>query len=232
MLLKLLSSLILFALHVDNMGIFPKPLSKKEEEKYFILMSQGDKSARDKLIEHNLRLVAHIVKKYNPAPQEQEELISIGTIGLIKGINSYKGDKGVKLATYVARCIENEILMHLRSTKKLSQEISLNDALGQDKEGNEITFIDVIENSEVSVEDQIDLKMKVKRLYQKISEVLQDREKMIIELRFGLNGKEAKTQNEIAKMLGISRSYVSRIETKAINKLSQEFEKWQIIFRG
>ena len=114
----------------------------------------------------------------------------------------------------------------------MSQEISLNDALGQDKEGNEITFIDVIENSEVSVEDQIDLKMKVKRLYQKISEVLQDREKMIIELRFGLNGKEAKTQNEFAKMLGISRSYVSRIETKAINKLSQEFEKWQIIFKG
>ena len=169
--------------------------------------------------------MAHIAKKYTGPNIEQEDIISIGTIGLIKGINSYKGDKGVKLATYVARCIENEILMHLRSTKKLSQEISLNDALGQDKEGNEITFIDVIENSEVSVEDQIDLKMKVKRLYQKISEVLQDREKMIIELRFGLNGKEAKTQNEIAKMLGISRSYVSRIETKAINKLSQEFEK-------
>lgn len=143
--------------------------------------------------------------------------------GLIKGINSYKPNKGVKLATYVARCIENEILMHLRSTKKLSQEVSLNDALGQDKEGNEITFIDVIENDDASIEEQIDLKMKVKKLYKKISEVLHDREKMIIELRFGLNGKEAKTQNEIAKMLGISRSYVSRIETKAIGKLSKEF---------
>ena len=143
--------------------------------------------------------------------------------GLIKGINSYKANKGVKLATYVARCIENEILMHLRSTKKLSQEVSLNDPLGHDKEGNEITFIDVIENEDASIEEQIDLKMKVKKLYKKISEVLHDREKMIIELRFGLNGKEAKTQNEIAKMLGISRSYVSRIETKAIGKLSKEF---------
>ena len=211
---------------------FPQPLNSKEEFELFEQFKNGNSEARNILIERNLSLVAHIAKQYTGPNIEQEDIISIGTIGLIKGINSYKGDKGVKLATYVARCIENEILMHLRSTKKLSQEISLNDALGQDKEGNEITFIDVIENSEVSVEDQIDLKMKVKRLYQKISEVLQDREKMIIELRFGLNGKEAKTQNEIAKMLGISRSYVSRIETKAINKLSQEFEKWQIIFKG
>ena len=211
--------------YVTNYNLFPEPLSQEEEMYYLELLNQGDEKAKNILIERNLRLVAHIAKKYTGPNIEQEDIISIGTIGLIKGINSYKGDKGVKLATYVARCIENEILMHLRSTKKLSQEISLNVALGQDKEGNEITFIDVIENSEVSVEDQIDLKMKVKRLYQKISEVLQDREKMIIELRFGLNGKEAKTQNEIAKMLGISRSYVSRIETKAINKLSQEFEK-------
>ena len=211
--------------YVTNYNLFPEPLSQEEEMYYLELLNQGDEKAKNILIERNLRLVAHIAKKYTGPNIEQEDIISIGTIGLIKGINSYKGDKGVKLATYVARCIENEILMHLRSTKKLSQEISLNDALGQDKEGNEITFIDVIENSEVSVVDQIDLKMKVKRLYQKISEVLQDREKMIIELRFGLNGKEAKTQNEIAKMLGISRSYVSRIETKAINKLSQEFEK-------
>ena len=218
--------------YVTNYNLFPEPLSQEEEMYYLELLNQGDEKAKNILIERNLRLVPHIAKKYTGPNIEQEDIISIGTIGLIKGINSYKGDKGVKLATYVARCIENEILMHLRSTKKLSQEISLNDALGQDKEGNEITFIDVIENSEVSVEDQIDLKMKVKRLYQKISEVLQDREKMIIELRFGLNGKEAKTQNEIAKMLGISRSYVSRIETKAINKLSQEFEKWQIIFKG
>ena len=203
--------------YVTNYNLFPEPLSQEEEMYYLELLNQGDEKAKNILIERNLRLVAHIAKKYTGPNIEQEDIISIGTIGLIKGINSYKGDKGVKLATYVARCIENEILMHLRSTKKFSQEISLNDALGQDKEG--------IENSEVSVEDQIDLKMKVKRLYQKISEVLQDREKMIIELRFGLNGKEAKTQNEIAKMLGSSRAYVSRMETKAINKLSQEFEE-------
>ena len=211
--------------YVTNYSLFPEPLSAEEENHYLELLEQGDENAKNILVERNLRLVAHISKKYTGPNIDQEDIISIGTIGLIKGINSYKLNKGVKLATYVARCIENEILMHLRATKKISQEISLNDPLGQDKEGNEITFIDVIENDDASIEDQIDLKMKVKKLYKKISEVLHDREKMIIELRFGLNGKEAKTQNEIAKMLGISRSYVSRIETKAIGKLSKEFEK-------
>lgn len=211
--------------YVTNYSLFPEPLSADEENYYLELLEKGDENAKKVLIERNLRLVAHIAKKYSSSNAEQEDIISIGTIGLIKGINSYQKDKGVKLATYVARCIENEILMYFRSTKKLSQEVSLNDALGQDKEGNEITFIDVIENGGMSVEDEIDLKLKVKKLYKKISEVLQDRERMIIEFRFGLNGKEAKTQNEIAKMLGISRSYVSRIETKAIGKLSKEFEK-------
>ena len=211
--------------YVTNYSLFPEPLSAEEENYYLELLEQGDENAKNILVERNLRLVAHISKKYTGPNIDQEDIISIGTIGLIKGINSYKLNKGVKLATYVARCIENEILMHLRATKKISQEVSLNDPLGQDKEGNEITFIDVIENDDASIEDQIDLKMKVKKLYKKISEVLHDREKMIIELRFGLNGKEAKTQNEIAKMLGISRSYVSRIETKAIGKLSKEFEK-------
>ena len=211
--------------YVSNYNLFPEPLSPEEEIYYLELLEAGDENAKKILVERNLRLVAHIAKKYTGTNCDQEDIISIGTIGLIKGINSYKSEKKVKLATYVARCIENEILMHFRSTKKLSQEVSLNDALGQDKEGNEITFIDVIENGGVSIEDEIDLKMKVKKLYKKISEVLLDREKMIIELRFGLNGREAKTQNEIANMLGISRSYVSRIETKAIGKLSKEFEK-------
>ena len=211
--------------YVTSYSLFPEPLSQEEESYYLELLEKGDENAKKVLIERNLRLVAHIAKKYSTSSVEQEDIISIGTIGLIKGINSYQKDKGVKLATYVARCIENEILMYFRSTKKLSQEVSLNDALGQDKEGNEITFIDVIENGGMSVEDEIDLKLKVKKLYKKIAEVLQDREKMIIEFRFGLNGKKPKTQNEIAKMLGISRSYVSRIETKAIGKLSKEFKE-------
>ncbi len=210
--------------YVTNYNLFPEPLSSEEEEKYLRLYEKGDEKAKKVLIERNLRLVAHIAKKYNVSSIDQEDIISIGTIGLIKAVNSYNMDKGVRLATYAARCIENEILMHLRSTKKISQEISINEALGQDKEGNEITFIDVIESDNKCIEDEIDLKMKVKKLYKKIEEVLQDREKMIIELRFGLNGKETKTQNQIAKELGISRSYVSRIETKAINKLSKEMK--------
>ena len=210
--------------YVTNYNLFPEPLSSEEEEKYLRLYEKGDEKAKKVLIERNLRLVAHIAKKYNVSSIDQEDIISIGTIGLIKAVNSYNMDKGVRLATYAARCIENEILMHLRSTKKISQEISINEALGQDKEGNENTFIDVIESDNKCIEDEIDLKMKVKKLYKKIEEVLQDREKMIIELRFGLNGKETKTQNQIAKELGISRSYVSRIETKAINKLSKEMK--------
>ncbi len=210
--------------YVTNYDLFPKPLSPEEEEKYLKLYEEGDENAKRILIERNLRLVAHIAKKYNNVSSDQEDIISIGTIGLIKAINSYKGNKGVRLATYASKCIENEILMHFRSTKKISQEISLNDALGQDKEGNEITFIDVIESDDKNIEDELDLKMKIAKLYQKIGEVLKDREKLIIELRFGLNGKESKTQNEIAKELGISRSYVSRIETKAIGKLAKEIK--------
>mgnify|MGYP004456895097 FL=1 len=209
--------------YVTNYNLFPEPLSSEEEEKYLRLYEKGDEKAKKVLIERNLRLVAHIAKKYNVSSIDQEDIISIGTIGLIKAVNSYNMDKGVRLATYAARCIENEILMHLRSTKKISQEISINEALGQDKEGNEITFIDVIESDNKCIEDEIDLKMKVKKLYKKIEEVLQDREKMIIELRFGLNGKETKTQSQIAKELGISRSYVSRIEKNALQKLRTLF---------
>ena len=208
--------------YVTNYNLFPEPLSADEEAKYLEQYQHGDENAKKILIERNLRLVAHVAKKYTNSQTEQEDIISIGTIGLIKGINSFNGKKGTRLSTYVARCIENEILMYLRSSKKLQQEVSLNETIGQDKEGNEITFIDVIENSNVSIEDEIDFKLKVKKLYKKISEVLHDREKMIIEMRFGLNGEEVKTQNEIAEMLGISRSYVSRIESKAIQKLNRE----------
>ena len=177
------------------------------------------------LIERNLRLVAHVCKKYGTANVEQDDLISIGTIGLIKGIKSFDSKKGVRLATYVSRCIENEVLMHLRSIKKIGAEVYLEDTIGKDKDDNTVSLQEVIENDERSIEDEVDLKFKIKKLYQKMREVLKEREKIIIEMRFGLDGKKPRTQNQIAKMLGISRSYVSRIETKAINKLSKEIEE-------
>lgn len=188
-------------------------------------MKNGNEEARNILIERNLRLVAHVVKKYSNTKVEQDDLISIGTIGLIKGINSFNVDKGSKLSTYVSRCIDNEILMHLRSTKKLNSEVYLNEPIGKDKDDNVVTLEEVLENDDRSIEDEVDLKMKIKKLYNKISDVLKDREKTIIELRFGLDGHKPKTQHEIASMMGISRSYVSRIETKAISKLSKEFEE-------
>jgi len=172
-----------------------------------------------------LRLVAHVSKKYASTNIDQDDLISIGTIGLIKGINSFNMDKNIRLATYVARCIENEILMFLRSSKKTKAEVYLNEPIGKDKDDNEITLLEILENEDRSIEEEIDLKLKTKRLFEKMKEVLKDREKLILELRYGLNGKSPKTQNEIAKSLGISRSYVSRIETKAINKLAKEFQE-------
>lgn len=169
--------------------------------------------------------MAHISKKYTSNPNDQDDLISIGTIGLMKGIQSFNQNKGVRLATYVSRCIENEILMHLRSTKKLAAEVYLEEPIGKDKEDNVVTLQEVLENQEKSVEDVVDLKFKVKKLYEKIQEILKGREKTIIELRFGLDGNKPKTQNQIAEMLGISRSYVSRIETKAIGKLAKEIKE-------
>ena len=188
-------------------------------------MKKGDEDARNILIERNLRLVAHVVKKYSNTKVDQDDLISIGTIGLIKGINSFNVDKGSKLSTYVSRCIDNEILMHLRSTKKLNAEVYLNEPIGKDKDDNVVTLQEVLENDERNIEDEVDLKMKIKKLYKKIGEVLKDREKTIIELRFGLDGHKPKTQHEIAEMMGISRSYVSRIETKAIGKLNKELKE-------
>ena len=192
---------------------------------YLQKLKEGDEEARNILIERNLRLVAHVAKKYSTCRVDQDDLISIGTRGLIKGINSYDLSKNIKLSTYTSRCIDNEILMHLRSTKKLGAEVSLEDTIGKDKDDNVVTLQDVLENNDKNIEDEVDLKMKMKTLYNKMKEVLKDREKLIIELRFGLDGNKPKTQNQIADMLGISRSYVSRIETKAIGKLAKEIEE-------
>ena len=205
--------------------MFPEPLTSEEEKLYLQQLKNGDDDARNILIERNLRLVAHVVKKYSNTKVEQDDLISIGTIGLIKGINSFDVDKGSKLSTYVSRCIDNEILMYLRSTKKLNAEVYLNEPIGKDKDDNIVTLQEVLENDDRNIEDEVDLKIKIKKLYSKIREVLKDRERTIIELRFGLDGNKPKTQHEIAEMMGISRSYVSRIETKAISKLSKEFKE-------
>ena len=201
--------------YISNNNLFPEPLTAEEEKIYLEKFANGDEEARNILIERNLR----------SANADQEDLISIGTIGLIKGINSFNISKGARLSTYISRCIENEILMYLRSTKKLGAEVYLEDTIGKDKDDNSVTLKEVLENNEKNIEDEVDLKLKVKKLYDKIKEVLKDREKTIIELRFGLNGDKPKTQKQIAKMMGISRSYVSRIETKAIGKLAQEFKE-------
>ena len=211
--------------YISNSNLFPEPLSSEDEVYYLEKYQQGDENARNVLIEHNLRLVAHVCKKYNIPNMDNDDLISIGTIGLIKGINSFKQEKGVRLATYVSRCIDNEILMYLRSAKKTGAEIYLNEPIGKDKDDNEISLIDVLENDEKNIEDEIDLKLKIKMLYEKMKEILKPREKNILEMRFGLDGSKPKTQNEIADMMGISRSYVSRIETKAIGKLANEIKQ-------
>ncbi len=222
--IEFLKSAVFLLGYISNNNLFPEPLSSEEEKEYLEKMKNGDEEAKNILIERNLRLVAHITKKYSTSKVEQEDLISIGTIGLIKGINSFESSKGVRLATYVARCIDNEILMYLRSTKKLNSEVYLEDPIGNDKDGNTVVLQEVLENNERSIDEEVDLKFKIKKLYEKMKKILKQRERFIIELRFGLNGSKPKTQHEIAEMMGISRSYVSRIETKAIKKLSKEFE--------
>ena len=211
--------------YISGSNLFPEPLTIEEQKIYLNEMKNGNEEARNILIQRNLRLVAHVVKKYSNTKVEQDDLISIGTIGLIKGIKSFNIEKGSKLSTYVSRCIDNEILMYLRSTKKLNAEVYLNEPIGKDKDDNVVTLQEVLENNERNIEDEVDLKMKVKKLYKKMGEVLKEREKMIIELRFGLDGHKPKTQHEIADMMGISRSYVSRIETKAIGKLGKELKE-------
>lgn len=228
--LSFLQSAVLLVGYISNNQLFPEPLSQEEEKNYLEALSHGDEEARNILIERNLRLVAHVCKKYSSTNVDQDDLISIGTIGLIKGINTFEPSKNVKLSTYVSRCIDNEVLMHLRSTKKLNAEVSLEDPIGKDKDDNTITLQDILENNEKNIEEEVDLKIKMKKLYEQIKRVLKDREKTIIELRFGLDGKKPKTQNQIAKMMGISRSYVSRIETKAIRKIGKRDERIVISF--
>lgn len=211
--------------YIQSGNLFPEPLTQEEEKIYLERMKNGDEEARNILIERNLRLVAHISKKYSSSNVDQDDLISIGSIGLIKGINSFNMDKSFKLATYIAKCIENEILMYLRSNKKRAYDVYLNEPIGKDKDDNEVTLQEVLENDERNIEDIVDLKFKIKKLYEKMKKTLKDREKLIIELRFGLDGHKPKTQKEIASMMNISRSYVSRIETKAIGKLSKELSQ-------
>lgn len=207
-----------------SVNVFPSALSKKEEEECINKNLLGDKEARNKLIEHNLRLVAHIVKKYETTSYNQDDLISIGTIGLVKAIDSYKPSKKVRLTTYAARCIENEILMHLRSNKKHLNNVSLNDTITTDKEGNEINLIDILKNDNNDINEEINTKENIKQLYKYLS-LLTNREKEIITKRYGLFNQKDKTQKEIAKEMKISRSYVSRIEKRALTKLLKEFIK-------
>lgn len=216
---------ISYVLFVTNNVAFPESLSIEDEKKYVDLMKSGDEKAKNILIEHNLRLVAHVCKKYSASNIDQDDLISIGSIGLIKGINTYDPHKSIKLSTYISKCIDNEILMYFRTKKKESKEVYLEDPIGKDKDDNCITLSDILENDEKNIEDELDSKIKVKKLYDSIEKTLKPREKEIIKLRYGLNGKKPKTQREIAKMLNISRSYVSRIETKSIEKLTNEFQK-------
>lgn len=217
----LFKDLSLFVSYIKN-NAFPQPLSEKEEKIQIALLAKGDEHARNKLIEHNLRLVAHVVKKFENTGENNEDLISIGTIGLIKGIESYQPNKGTKLATYSARCIENEILMHLRSLKKVRKDVSLNDPIGTDKEGNEIALIDILGTGQDEIENEVQLNIEKSKIYSFLH-ILDNREKEVVISRFGLLDDKEKTQREIAKELGISRSYVSRIEKRALMKLFNEF---------
>lgn len=205
------------------MKSFPQPLTAAEEKYYMQKYTEGDLEAKYILIERNLRLVAHIVKKYQPPPEEMEDLLSIGTIGLMKAVVTFDPDKSARLASYAARCIENEVLMYLRGKKKSSKEVSLYEPIGTDREGNEIQLFDVIEMNEEDVYRRLERKEDVIRLYQQVESVLSQRERMVLKLRYGLYNEEEYTQREIAAMLGISRSYVSRIEKSAIEKLRNFF---------
>ncbi len=206
--------------YISYSNAFKKPLSKEDEQKYLDLYFEGDMDARDKLIEHNLRLAAHIAKKFSLANLDNEELISIGTVGLVKGINTYKPDKKTRLSTYVSRCIENEILMWIRNQKKYRGDLSLQQPLGIDKDGNEVTIEDKLYDNARDVDEQVETDMQIEEMKNILEDVLTEDELQVIELRYGIDGDEL-TQREIAKIMGISRSYVSRIEKKALQKLEK-----------
>lgn len=222
-LLNMIDSMILLTAYVSNGASFPQPLDEKEEKYYLKKLKEGDTLAKGILIERNLRLVAHIVKKYSYPHKDMDDLISIGTVGLIKAIDSFDTGKGTRLATYAARCIENEILMLIRNTKKTKNEIYLQDPIGVDKEGNEISLMDVLSSEEDSVIEVVESRIQIRKLYDKINKCLTDREKAIIKMRYGLSDGRPRTQREIAALLHISRSYVSRIEKRALKKMYKEF---------
>lgn len=222
--LLMLGNMLFFALHITNGGSFPRPLSASEERECVKRIRAGDISARNKLVEHNLRLVAHIIKKYYSNSKDQDDLISIGTIGLIKAADTFDGEKGARFATYASRCIENEILMYFRSKKKSAQDVYISDPIDTDREGNSITLMDVVAEDD-HIADDIDLKIKTEQLYRHIESMLDEREKEIVTLRYGLYGKRPLTQREVAERLNISRSYVSRIEKRVLEKLAREFKK-------
>ena len=218
-LLKKLFAKLNYLFYVGSTDVLPEPLSKEEEERFVSLFLNGDMKARDKLIEHNLRLVVFLAKKYENTKIDLEDLVSIGTIGLIKGVNTYQNDKNIKLATYASRCIDNEILMYLRKTKKKRTEVSFEDSLSFDSEGNELHLEDVLGTEEDVVTKPIENELDRNLMYQEVAK-LHNRDKEIIELRYGLNGKKEMTQKEVASLLGISQSYISRIEKKVIKRLS------------
>lgn len=217
-------NLLYFALHVTGTGSFPRPLTAKEERECLAQIAEGDPAAKARLIEHNLRLVAHIIKKYYSSFKDQDDLISIGTIGLIKAVSTFKSEKSVRFATYASRCIENEVLMHFRNKKKSAQDIYISDPIDTDKDGNSLTLMDIM-SEEDNIVDCIDLRIKSEQLYSFIAASLDERERQIITLRYGLCGSRPLTQREVACRLDISRSYVSRIEKKAIAALRGRFEK-------
>ena len=219
-----LSNLLFVILHVTGSGSFPRPLTDKEEREYLERFQNGDMEARSKLIEHNLRLVAHIIKKYYSSQSDQDDLVSIGTIGLLKAVNTFDSSKGIRLSSYAARCIENEVLMFFRNGKKSAQDVSMNEPIDTDKEGNTLTLMDVM-STEDNIVDNLDIKIKSEQLKKYLVEVLTPRERIIIELRYGLNGSRPLTQREVAQRLKISRSYVSRIEKKALLTLRKRFER-------
>ena len=219
--LMLMMSSAFLMLRLSPSGSFPKPLSAEEERDALAAWKSGDTSARDRLIEHNLRLVAHITKKYYAQCDDTDDLISIGTIGLIKAISTYDPEKNVKLATYASRCIENEILMYLRSIRRKATEVSLSDALEADEEGGGLALMDIL-SEEMDLDERLMLVEQSKKLYQAIDAELDVREQAVVRLRYGLAGKPPLTQRETAELLGISRSYISRIEKKALNKLREK----------
>lgn len=207
------------------MKTFPKPLTTEEEKEYLKRYRKGDQTARNVLIERNLRLVAHIVKKYQSSGEDTEDLISVGTIGLIKAVMTFDAAKGSRLATYAARCIDNELLMMFRARKKSARDVSLYEPIGTDREGNEISLLDVIEYADPEIPEKIDLKDNIVYLYEVMHQILTARERQVLTMRYGLYGRQSVTQRETAAILGISRSYVSRIEKTAVQKLQKVFEK-------